>query len=295
MSDLRNINIIIADLSAAHYRVDLNVEYACKEGRTLHLYIIRPVTDNEDEKFPLIVFSQGSSWMKQDLGKEITQLARFATKGYVIAIAEYRSVEETGFPSQILDTKTAVYFMKQNAHMYHVDVDNIILWGTSSGGHTVLMAAVTADLQKFSDEPLDKYPFNIKAVIDYYGPTDITKIVSEEEASNYQEEESPLTLLVGDDDIWHHPDLTDPMIPMHYISKTKSTVPILIAHGNVDTMVPYKQSIELFNCLKENDKETEIYILKGANHGGGCFWTAEMLTIVDTFIRKYLTLNIDSE
>jgi len=295
MSDLRNINMIMADLSATQYRVDLNVEYACKAGQILHLYIIRPVTDIEDKKFPLIVFSQGSSWMKQDLGKEITQLARFVTKGYVIAIAEYRSVEEAGFPAQIIDTKTAVYFMKQNAHKYHVDVDNIVLWGTSSGGHTVVMAGVTADLQKFSDEPLTKYPFNIRAIIDYYGPTDITKIVNEEDADKYQEEESPLPLLIGSDDIWHRPDLTDPTIPMNYINKKKPTTPILIMHGNADSMVPYKQSIELFNCLKENDSEAEIYILKDANHGGGCFWTDEILTIVDTFIRKHLSLNDNNE
>ncbi|MPM33254.1 hypothetical protein SDC9_79824 [bioreactor metagenome] len=85
--------------------------------------------------------------------------------------------------------------------------------------------------------------------------------------------------------------ITDKTIPMKYITAAQPTVPILIMHGTDDVMVPYRQSVELFNCLKEHGQDAELYLLRGANHGGGCFWTSEVLSIVDRFIRRHLVLD----
>ena len=48
-------------------------------------------------------------------------------------------------PAQIEDAKTAVRFMRMHAREYGVDAERIALWGDSSGGHTAVMAGVTAD------------------------------------------------------------------------------------------------------------------------------------------------------
>ena len=75
--------------------------------------------------------------------------------------------------------------------------------------------------------------------------------------------------------------------PVNYISEEKTTPPVLIAHGDVDRLVPLNQSDLLVSKLKECGKEFEYYCLVGADHGSAEFWTDEMYDIVEKFILKY--------
>ncbi len=279
-----NVSIIKADHNAPYIRVDLNIEYECYENNKLNIHIIRPSAD-ESARFPLIVFSQGSSWFKQDMGKEIIQLSSFAKRGFVIGLAEYRSVNECGFPAQIIDTNSATRFLISNADKYNIDSNNVFLWGTSSGGHTVLMCGLTKELQEFSKEDILQQPINYKAIIDYYGPTDITKLVSEEEAYKYAGIDSPLPLLINNDNIWHAPEITDKLIPMKYIDDKKKCPPILIVHGLADSMVNHQQSIDLYDDMIKKGQNAKLILLENADHGGGCFWTDDLLSEIETFIR----------
>ena len=75
---------------------------------------------------------------------------------------------------------------------------------------------------------------------------------------------------------------------MNYISMKKEISPILIIHGSKDRLVPFGQSVMLYQALLQNQKEVKCYQLKGADHGGSAFWTDDVLDIVDDFIQKHL-------
>ena len=86
-----------------------NVEYENIDGVTLHLQIITPQTRNmknmkeETEKYPCIVYVQGSAWMKQNINAKLGLLARLAEKGYVIAVVEYRDSGIASFPAVAME------------------------------------------------------------------------------------------------------------------------------------------------------------------------------------------------
>lgn len=288
--ELHDVKILNGDLDTYRCRIDLNIEYAEKQGVKLHVHIIRPAVDN-NEKFPLIVYSQGSSWLKQDIGKEMIQLGRFAKRGYVIALVEYRSVEVSGFPAQVLDTNQAIDYLLKKSSEYNIDKNNVLLWGSSSGAHTVLLCAMTKGLEMFSLKRDDNEDYKIRAVIDYYGPTDITKLVKEEDAYKYVElEPSPLSLLIDGANLWHSPEITDKMVPMNYIDKHRVKVPVFILHGTADQIVHYQQSLDLYECLLNNEVPTELYLLDGADHGGSCFWTEDIFDRIENFINEHIVV-----
>ncbi len=82
---------IRADRSELASQLHANVLYATKSGVPLHLHIIQPKqAEGEERLFPLVVYVQGSAWFKQEIGYEIPQLSKFASKGYVVAVVEYR-------------------------------------------------------------------------------------------------------------------------------------------------------------------------------------------------------------
>lgn len=190
------VKLIQADMSAIACDTFLQVKYAEKDHLPLHLQIIQPRVAEGDTTtlFPLIVFIQGSAWLKQNCGRDLTQLSIFAKRGYVVAIVEHRPAYVAPFPAQIKDANTAVRFLVENGKAYHADCNNIIMWGTSSGAHTINMVNVTWNDPDFTDEKDGVRP-PIKAFIDYYGPSDITRIQSETPTYEYLTKETPEGML----------------------------------------------------------------------------------------------------
>ena len=286
------MQVINASEDRRSSKLHMNIQYAEKSNLPLHLNIIEPSLrrgEDPNTKFPIIMYVQGSAWFDQFLGLEIPQLARFAEKGYVIAVVQYRASTTSPFPAQIKDTKTAIRFMQDNASKYNGDTDNIILWGDSSGGHTSVMTAFTLNDQELSDESVKEKPIEIKALIDFYGPTNIAKMNEEPSTQDHIAPDSPEGSLIGRKNVLENKDLADKTIPMKYLSKNITVAPTLIIHGNKDRLVPFGQSVMLFDALKENNKDAQFIQLKGADHGGMPFWQDNILEIVNTFIQKNIS------
>jgi len=75
--------------------------------------------------------------------------------------------------------------------------------------------------------------------------------------------------------------------PIHYISSDRSLPPFLIAHGDIDELVPFNQSVLLYEALKEAGKEVTFYRVNGAGHGPGIF-SKQMMQIVEDFLDQHL-------
>ncbi|MDD2979378.1 MAG: alpha/beta hydrolase [Hespellia sp.] len=281
------IKIIKADRSPKFAMPKLHVKYAEKDKMPLHLQIILPPMECEDmmgkeKKFPLVVFIQGSAWLEQNLGEKIHGLCEFATRGYVVAIVEYRPSYVAPFPAQVKDAKTAIRFLQENADDYHIDRDNIFVWGDSSGGHTCVMVAATME-REYNDE---KGKLNVKAFIDFYGPVDITKMNDQNSTQDHMSPESPEGRLIGKRPVDNSPEWTDAVNPMNHISRDQEIRPILIVHGDKDCVVPFRQSVLLYEKLKKLDKKVELYKLEGADHGGDAFLKKSVLDLVEQFLKK---------
>jgi acetyl esterase/lipase len=283
------MHVIPADFSERSCLINIGIEYARKSGMPLHLHIIEPrQEEGENANYPLIMYVQGSAWLQQNTGFELPQLSRFARRGFVIAVVEYRPSPVAPFPAQVKDTKTALRFMTQHAEEYHADPDKIVVWGDSSGGHTAAMVGVSSGNSELSDESPASDPPSLRAVVDYYGPTDISKMNKEPSTMDHIAPDSPEGLLIGGVDVLENSENVGPTIPMNYLSKDAEIPPFLIFHGNKDRQVPFGQSVMLFEALKKANQVAEFYQLKGADHGGPAFWTEKVLDIVERFIRRYI-------
>lgn len=216
---------------------------------------------------------------------EVGQLSRMAEKGYIIAIVEYRSSDIAIFPAQIKDTKTAIRYMLKNSEKYGVDKNKVVVWGDSSGGHTAAMVGATLNEKEYNDEDSK---LDIKAIIDFYGPTDISKMNFEPSIQDHISPSSPEGELIGKVNVLENPEKVYPTVVMNHISKEKYLPPFLIIHGNKDRLVPFGQSVLLYDKLKEENKIVEFYQLDGSDHGGASFWQEDILDIVDKFIKENL-------
>lgn len=260
-----------------------DVVYAERGEMKQHLQVIGPI--NDDRRRTLVIFIPGSAFHRQNVRERVPQLAYLANRGFVVALLEYRGSEDAPFPSQTLDAKAGIRFMKQHADDYGIDPDKIVVMGDSSGGHTAMMAGFTCGITELEEEGGD-FNSEVKGVVDLYGPVNFTTMNDEPSSMDHSAPNSPEGMELGGVNVLENPELAKAVAVTTYISRDREIPPILIFHGTNDELVPFAQSCELCNALNQAGKDVTFYQVIGANHGGWQFWTTQVLDIVEQFIRR---------
>ncbi|MGN0474145.1 MAG: alpha/beta hydrolase fold domain-containing protein [Acutalibacteraceae bacterium] len=262
---------------------DEDVVYVERDGLKLHLQIIGPINDEEGRT--LVVYIPGSAFHKQNVKERVPQISYLANKGFVVALLEYRGSEVAPFPSQTLDAKAGIRFMKRNAEKYRIDPEKIVVMGDSSGGHTAMMAGFTCGIAEL-EEADDEFTSEVRGVVDLYGPTNFATMNDEPSSQDHRTPDSPEGMEIGGRNVLEHPELVKPATIATYVSEERKIPPILMFHGTNDELVPFGQGCELCNALTAAGKDVTFYQVMGAHHGGREFWTTKALDIVEQFIRR---------
>ena len=159
-----------------------------------------------------------------------------------------------------------------------------MLAGNSSGGHT----AVYASFWQGEEENL--YPgvsADVSCVVDYYGSVSVMADDSNPTTVDHNLPTSPEGMEMGGVNLRERPDLMRLLSVEYNIEEDTPVPPVLILHGTKDRTVNTTCSVALYRRLRECGKETQLYLLRGADHGNAEFWTDEVNAIVDAFIRRH--------
>lgn len=265
---------------------DRDVVYSAKDGHGLRLQLLTPSVFKEPDKvYPCVVYIQGSGWFKQNTYYMLPMLSRLAERGYVCAVVEYRHSQMAHFPAQIVDGKNAIRYLRANAGKYHIDPERIAVMGDSSGGHTSAMIGLTCHTGQL-DDPDSDVSCEVKGTIDLYGAVDITMDCGFPSTLNHQKADSPEGFMMGYD-ISENMERAREGVVKSYVNN--SCPPMLILHGTKDRTVFCQQSVDLYRAMKEAGKDAELFLVRGADHGGPAFWTKEAIDLYDGFLRRCLS------
>ncbi len=290
LPSMEGVHYLKADGTEVYGVYKHDVCYVERDGvkRTLQM-IVPEMKPDKNYTYPAILYVQGSAWMKQDNYKRLGVMARLAQRGYVTAILQYRESSIASYPAPVEDAKTGVRFLRMHAEEYHIDPENIVIMGDSSGGHTALAAGITAEEDCMDTEIYSGVSCSVKAIVDLYGVTDICQKTDFPTTPNQGEPDSPEGMLIGGNNVYEHPELSDPVIISNYVKEEKEIPPILMMHGTADDTVSCDQSIRLYKKFLEEGKNVTFYLVKNAGHGDIAFWTEKNMDIIDGFIRKYIS------
>ena len=292
---LPGMHTILADRSSS-YQVNYlkDVEYVQRDGQPLHLQLLMPgglfPGQPSTLRYPLVVYVQGSAWGEQYVYGSIPQLVSLARAGFVVASVKHRPSSQVQFPGFLQDVKSAIRFLRANAEQFHIDPNQVGIWGDSSGGHAAQMVGVTGDMGEFKTEDNHEFSDAVQAVVDFYGPSDVTRINDGPRDPQFTADKSkiPEDILFGGCVI-DHPEIAQPGNPLNYIEKDKPLPPFLIAHGDEDPMVPFNQSVLTAQKLLETEHRVEFYKVVGAGHGT-FMWNEEVIQLVIRFFKAWLAV-----
>lgn len=233
------------------------------ERQKLDLYLPK-----EGQNCPLIIWIHGGAFRRGSKeSSEHNQLPfDYLTEGYALASINYRLSQHAIFPAQIEDCKAAVRWLRAHAAEFKLDPDRFAAWGPSAGGHLAAMLGTTGHASEFDVGAHLDVSSRVQCVVDYFGPTDFLQMDAQRlpDGMIHDAPDSPESELIGGP-IQEHPEKVARANPITYL--TSEVPPFLIIHGDQDLLVPYQQSVLLFEALQQVEIFALFYTVVGAGHG----------------------------
>ncbi|MEW4487888.1 alpha/beta hydrolase [Thalassoglobus sp. JC818] len=259
-----------------------NIRYATVDGQELLLDLYLP---DEIDNPKLIVWVHGGAWRSGS--RTSMPLKDLIDKGYAIASVDYRLSPVARFPAQIHDIKAAIRFLRAHASKYGYDPQSIAIAGASAGGHLVALVGVTngnSELEGRVGDHLDQSS-DVQAIIDLYGPTNLTTILPQSTPHGLGVRIPALQLLLGGQPE-DKTELAELASPVFHVDA--SDPPLLMMHGDQDPQVPINQSLELLGRYEALSLPFELEIIHGGVHGGPPFYDSARIELMADFLQKSL-------
>jgi acetyl esterase/lipase len=229
-----------------------------------------------DKPTPIAFQIHGGGW-NHGTKEGINGFGSFFKAGFAVANIEYRLTTFAPAPAAIEDVRAAILYVVLHAKEWNIDPNKIVIVGGSAGGHLALMAGLLQKNHLFDTKYKDVNNFTITAIIDKYGPTDLTVPGVEKNRS--------AAAFIGADHL-SDTKFKESISPIYWV--TKNSPPIFIVHGDADPTVPYAQSVALKKKLDEIGVVNEFITIPGGGHGT---FTKEQKTelgkSIIAFIEKY--------
>jgi acetyl esterase/lipase len=257
------------------------IEFADVDGHKLLLDVYLPTAKQP----PLLVWVHGGAW--RGGSRANPPLGFLVEQGYAVASVDYRLSTAAVFPAQVHDIKAAIRYLRATASEYGYDGRRIGIVGSSAGGHLAALVGVTngqRELEGRIGAHLD-HSSDVQAIVDYYGPANLTTILKQSTPHGLSVREPALRLLLGGQPE-DKSELAKLASPVFHVDKTDP--PLLMLHGDQDPQVPINQSHELHGVYKQQALTATLEVVHGGDHGGPLFFDPARQKLALAFLNHHL-------
>lgn len=259
-----------------------DIIYKNTNGVPLTLDIYSPLK-NSGSPTPVILYVHGGSWVYGD--KTIPDslnpvLNAFREEGYTIISTSYELMRnKANFNKQVSDVKDTIRWIYKNKTTYNLDPSEIGVIGISSGAHLSLLASYSKSDAFIDDKELSNYPSEIKYLVDFAGPTDLSLL----NTNNLNYDLSKILNSIKDKNT-----VMKNFSPINYVEKNSPNT--LIIHSSLDPVVPYKSSKELYDKGVKEGAKVELITLNGKVHDLSNIANSDIALISESLL-KFVIFN----
>ena len=192
---------------------------------------------------PVFLFFHGGAWAHGNPDDYGFIARNIAPEGFVVVLGGYRLNEAGRYPAMLDDTADAIAWIRENIADHGGDPDRIVLAGHSAGAYNVVQAVLDEAYLQARGVPQSA----IRGIVGLAGPYDFYPFDTDRSRAAFQSvdagpESQPVNLARGD-------------VP-----------PILLVHGEDDTVVRIRNSLALERALQAQGATPETLYLPGKTH-----------------------------
>lgn len=263
-------------------RAKLDVAYAGESPNQI-LDIFYP--DEGEGPFPLVIVMHGGAFCAgHKRSHYIKSMCLPVTQGYAVATVEYRLLQESSWPAQLIDGKAAIRYLRAHAKELNLDPERFAVWGNSAGGTVTQLMAVSGDREECDDLSVgEQASSKVQCAIAWYTISELNS--AEQFGTDTQEElmrtgagkgmlpddgargkETVFTKLLGYNPLLY-PERTSKVSPISYVDE--KCPPMLIQHGTGDLVVDHHQSIYMYEKVTAvcGEGRAVLELFEGEPHG----------------------------
>ena len=266
------IQFLLPQSLMAEARVESNVIYGMRSGLALLMDVHYPAEPNGLG----IIIIPGSGWsaplsldaepLKEGIRRPYLGAQPLIASGYTLFSINHRASPEYSYPDPVRDAERAVRFVRFHAAEFGIDADRIGALGGSSGGHLVLMLALMDGNGSERDpSPINEVSSKVQTVVAIFPATDFIAFVREGNSRPPLFRARLPARLLDSDTHSMEVELFREASPVTYVSPDDP--PVLLIHGDQDSVVPYSQSEILAEATRAVGIETHLIRMPGGGHG----------------------------
>lgn len=246
---------------------------------TLNLHIIKPDTPPKKNGYPAIVFFFCGGWRGFNHRALFPQSAYLASRGVMCFNAEVRVNAIHGTPAEtcVIDAKSAIRYVRQNAATLNVDPNRIAASGGSAAGCVTACCGIingyeeTGEDLSISSRPDAMLLFNPRL-----------DTICEGDSEGQKWQQNRLIEIFGDSEKGR------PLSPVHNVKP--GNPPALIMHGTADERLEVNHMLRFQTAMHNAGNRCDLQLYEGAGHGffhyrdGNNPWFIETMQHTDRFL-----------
>ena len=132
-----------------------NIVYQRSAGRARLARVYQPAGTG---LFPAVLRVHGGAWNAKDRTDGQNTALDLAAAGIVIVSIDFRNAPEAPYPASLQDINYGIRWLKAHAGEFGSSAERVGAYGTSSGGHQILLAAIRPDDPRYRALPLAEAP-----------------------------------------------------------------------------------------------------------------------------------------
>lgn len=247
-----------ATLAPWEFRMTNNIVYKKANGYECKLDVITP--GERSITRPTLICIHGGGFVAGNKEEASLVGLPYLAKGMNFVNVEYRLASISPAPAAVDDCRCALRWVFNNAKEYGFDLNRLVLRGASAGGHLVLMTGLVPAGAGFDNDCEDgDFPdLKVAAIINYFGPTDLTALLHAQPPKWY------VLRWLGDSP--NMDELARRLSPVTYVRA--GSPPVITIHGDKDQSVPYDQALRLEEALRRAGVAHQLHTVRGGGHGG---------------------------